>query len=265
MTRNIALLSDFGLEQHYVGVMKGVILKINPDAGIIDISHGLDNHNLLQAAFMLQNSFNYFPAGCVFLVVVDPGVGSRRKAIAVRTRHYYFVGPDNGVLSLAAKKDTLKNAVSLKREDYFLKSVSATFHGRDIFAPVAAYLSKGVPMDSFGPPVSQIKKVDFPSVKATKNLIKGNVIYADKFGNLVTNIKNIQLERRLKKSSGIEARLNDRIIEDIYVSYFRAKKESPFFVMGSSGYLEISLKADSAKDFFNYLRGSFPIITVRIT
>ncbi len=192
----IVLMTDFGLKDPYVGVMKGVIRKINPDAEIIDLTHMVGRQDVYQAAILLYVSYKYFPHGSIFVCVVDPGVGSSRRALLVETRNYYFIGPDNGCLALAVFDNGVVNMYDVSESRYRLERVSYTFHGRDVFAPVAAWLSKGIPLEELGrqiDPGSMVKiEIGKPVVK--EGLIIGEIIYADIFGNLMTNIKREYLE-----------------------------------------------------------------------
>ena len=188
----IALLTDFGLKDPYVAIMKAVILKINPVAVIIDISHEVPSFDIDRGALVLWASYKYFPPGTVFVCVVDPGVGSARKSIAIASKNYYFVGPDNGLMYLAAEEDGFEEIVYLENEEYFLHPVSHTFHGRDIFSPVAAWISKGVKLSELGPRVSAGKLVK-PSISILKSIegetIKLKAIYIDKFGNVALSAR----------------------------------------------------------------------------
>ncbi len=247
MPKPIALLSDFGQKDIFSGVLKGAILSINPQVKIIDITHNIFKHNIGEAGFSLLHSYGYFPKKTIFCVVVDPGVGSRRLPIVVKTKNYYFIGPDNGVLSLAAKADGIDSVRVLENKAYFLKKVSLTFHGRDIFAPASAHLSKGARFSSLGRAIDKIKEISMPKPKKTSNYLEGRIIYSDHFGNLITNIKKNQLKNFCPNK--FKASLRGKKIRGFSSSYGRADSE-PFFIEGSFGYLEISLKNTSAKEYF---------------
>ena len=184
----IALLTDFGLKDSYVGVMKGVIATVNPRVTVIDLDHDVASHRIEEAAFLLATSYSYFPQNTVFCVVVDPGVGSSRKAIAIQTKNYYFVGPDNGVLWQAAERDGITKIVTLENKKYFRKPVSSTFHGRDIFAPIAAALTKGYRPAGFGREIKDFINPDFINPQVERGTIFGEILHIDSFGNLITNI-----------------------------------------------------------------------------
>ncbi|RLE81209.1 MAG: hypothetical protein DRJ52_04700 [Thermoprotei archaeon] len=201
----VALLTDFGLEDVYVAVMKAVILRINPKATIIDITHNIPSFDIEKGALALWGSFKYFPAGTVFVCVVDPSVGSERRGIALATKNYYFVGPDNGLMYLAAHEDSVEKVVVLENEEYFLRPVSYTFHGRDIFSPVAAWITKGVPLEDFGSsiaPESLIKPSVKFGVEKVDNTVFLKVLYIDKFGNVALSTRFRELTKLLEINYG---------------------------------------------------------------
>ena len=252
----ITLTSDFGLQDPYVGAMKGVILAINPAAAIVDISHGVRPQAIEQAAFLLGAAWPYFPPGTIHVVVVDPGVGTERRALALRTPQGTFVGPDNGVLS-AALPDPVREeasgedkaaevglpsghrAVSLSNEAYFRHPVSSTFHGRDIFAPVAAHLSLGVPLEELGQPVERILALPpFRARRRADGSLAGRVIHIDAFGNLVTDVRCADLPPQPVVEVGGER------IEDVSTTYGEGR--GLLAVIGSGGYLEIAVAGGSA-------------------
>ena len=251
MAAVITLTTDLGLKDNYVGAMKGVILGINPDAIIVDISHDVTPHNVKEGAFLLSTAYPYFPQGTIHLVVIDPGVGTGRQALIVEGSGYYYVAPDNGVLSYVladALGDTPYpphlpsnfTAVSITQNRFWRPSVSDTFHGRDIFAPVAAHLSLGVSLEEFGDLVTSILafRRSSPVTKADGG-IQGEVVHIDGFGNLITNVRaevlppgNVALEVGLHRVKGISR------------SYEEGK--GLLAIIGSAGYLEISQKNGSA-------------------
>lgn len=257
----VSLLTDFGLTDNFVGVIKAVILGINPDIRIVDISHEIEPQNILQGAFLLKGSFKYFPHGSIHLVVIDPGVGSRRDSIIVRTKNYYFVGPDNGVLSLALRIEPPIEIVAIANEKYFLKPVSYTFHGRDIFAPVAAYLSKGININEFGRRVRFFKKLNLPAVKISSRNLKGEIIYIDRFGNLISNVDRDTLGGFIK-NKGFKIRIEDKIIDKLSFSYAEGKKDRPLAIINSFDYLEFAFKDASAKDCLRLDKGAPVTISI---
>jgi S-adenosylmethionine hydrolase len=269
----ITLTSDLGLQDPYVGAMKGVILAINPAAAIVDITHGVRPQAIEQAAFLLGAAWPYFAPGTIHVVVVDPGVGTERRALAMRTPQETFVGPDNGVLS-AALPDQVREeasdadgaaevrlpsghrAVSLSNEAYFRHPVSSTFHGRDIFAPVAAHLSLGAPLEELGPPVESI--LALPPFRArcqADGSLAGRVIHIDAFGNLVTDVRCADLPPQpIVEVAGGR-------IEGVSTTYGEGR--GLLAVTGSSGYLEISVADGNAA---RYLRAELGVpVVVRPT
>jgi S-adenosylmethionine hydrolase len=257
----IALLTDFGTRDPYVGVMKGVIQSIAPGVPLIDLSHAVLPQNVRQAAFMLMTTFDYFPAGTVFLVVVDPGVGSSRQALIVETDRYTFIAPDNGVLSYVLRHTELKSAVLLENREFQLETVSTTFHGRDIFAPAAAYAAVGRRSAEFGAAVPEIVQLSDPRLQIVGDRILGEVIYADHFGNLITSIGRLLWnndELQLRASFGdntLEQRfdvrratvtIRDRQVESIQRTYSDSPIGLPLALVGSSGFLEVAVNQGSA-------------------
>src|SRR6266436_3528845 len=191
----IALLTDFGTRDHYAGTMKGVVLGICPDATLVDISHGIDAHDVLAGALELAAAYRYFPAGTIFLVVVDPSVGSARRGIAADTGDHLFVAPDNGVLSVVLEQAKPKRVVELTDRRYARPTISRTFEGRDRFAPAAAWLAKGVNLTALGRPAGSPVRLHVPTPRITGEAIEGEVLRVDRFGNLITNIDDASLDR----------------------------------------------------------------------
>lgn len=194
MSKIIALLTDFGLSDAYVGIMKGVIASICPTASQIDITHAIEPQNVRQAAYVLLTSYRYFPADTVFLVVVDPGVGTAREPIAVAADHGLFVAPDNGVLSYVLARQTVTGRVGLHNPAYRLPVVSRTFHGRDIFSPAAAHLAAGIELHHLGPALPDLQQLPDPRLDITPTTIHGEVLHIDRFGNVITSIGEILWE-----------------------------------------------------------------------
>ncbi len=258
----ITLLTDFGLKDNFVGVMKGVILKINPKVQIVDISHSITPQNIFEGAFLLANSYKFFPKKTIHLVVVDPGVGSKRRPILVQTEGYFFVGPDNGVLSFALRNEKIKKIIHLTDSSYFLKPVSDTFHGRDIFAPVGAHLSLGRKIGGFGKTLREIKNLKLPEVRLDKDLLIGEIIYIDRFGNLITNITKDGFNAFLgKRDFAIE--LKGILLDKVSGSYSEVDRFSPLAIWDSFSYLEIAINQGSAKEFFSAKIGSKVYIKIR--
>ncbi len=241
----ITLLTDFGLRDAYVGIMKGVILNLNPHVRLVDLSHDLPSQDVMAGAFVLQSAWRYFPAGTVHLAVVDPGVGSHRRAVAAACREHFFVGPDNGLFSLVFAEQPPWTAVSLENPQYFLPDVSATFHGRDIFAPVAAHLSLGVPLTSLGPALADPVRLAFPSPEFREEMVEGQIIYCDYFGNLISNIPFQALQSWLRGRFA-SLRLNSHLIPHLGQTYHDAPLGTLVALGGSHGYLEIACRQGSA-------------------
>src|SRR5438094_9420177 len=191
----IALLTDFGSRDHYAGTMKGVALGICPDATLVDITHEVPPHDVLAGALELAAAYKYFPAGTIFLVVVDPGVGSTRRGIAADTGDFKFVAPDNGVLTSVLDEHPAKKVVELTERKYARPTVSRTFEGRDRFAPAAAWLAKGIELSALGRPAGAVTRLDVPKPTVGADRIDGQVLRVDRFGNLITNIDRRTFDR----------------------------------------------------------------------
>lgn len=245
----IALLSDFGYQDHYAGVMRGVISSIAPEASIVDITHGIPPQNILAGALALRESWRYFPSRTIFVVVVDPGVGTERRAIAVETRSgARFVGPDNGILWMAGEQAGFKRAVELRSKRYFLAEQSSTFHGRDVFAPVAAHLWNGVGLVRMGVLATEIEQLTLAQPAEHEDCVCGIVVYVDGYGNLVSNLS-------LSKVEALQARFPTRTLlvrigesAPIAVSrtYGDVQKGAPTALFGSFEMLEIAVRDGNA-------------------
>lgn len=247
----IALLTDFGLQDPYAGILKGVISRINSQARIVDLAHEIPPFEIERGAFALEQSYRYFPEGTVFVAVVDPGVGGPRKPILIQTEGYFFVGPDNGIFSFILESKGAKQIFHLQNSLYFLDSVSKTFQGRDLFAPVAAHLSRGISPLEFGPtlPRAKILKNLFPQEKRGRLL--GRVLSIDRFGNLLTNFHKEHVARLFQQKlfQLRFSRLSSPTVSHFSRFYADAKKLNLFLVWGSSDFLEVSMNQQSAADF----------------
>lgn len=261
MTNTIALLTDFGTQDIYVGVMKGVMHGIAPDAHFIDITHNIEPQNVQEAAFALVNAYHYFPKGTVFLVVVDPGVGSSRMAIAVQAGDYHFIAPDNGVLSYVLDQlGKQGQAVALTNTQYHLNAISRTFHGRDIFAPSAAHIAAGVPVATMGDAMEHIIRLETPIFEVSGNTIRGEVIHIDHFGNSVSSIGQFHWlddERLLLKPAwggddievvAATAAIQSvgHILTPICRTYSDVMVGEALVLIGSEGYLEVAANQGNA-------------------
>jgi len=242
--RVITLTTDFGATDWFVGTMKGVILGINTQVQIVDVTHEISAGDIRAGAFALAASYKFFPRRTVHVVVVDPGVGSQRGAIAVQTANYFFVGPDNGVLSFALSREKIKAVRQITNERLILQPVSNTFHGRDLFAPVAAHLSKGWPIQKAGPATKGFVKIDWPEPGRSSRSITGEIVYIDRFGNAITNIDREALFAPTE--SPCEVLVKHTRLCQLGSFYQAAPARKPIAIFGSSGFLEIALNGGSA-------------------
>lgn len=242
----ITLTTDFGDTDGFNGAMKGVILSICPDAVIHDISHCIPRQDVFAGALVLRNASLYYPRGCVHVAVVDPGVGSDRRAVVARTEKHLYVLPDNGLISFVAEETPILEQRVIENKALMLDEISRTFHGRDIFAPVGAHLAAGVGLDAVGPPAEALQRLTVPRVEARENTdgstwIQGSIIYKDVFGNLITNIADHQIPE------GVACvRAESHQIEGPASSYSDVALGRPLFLGGSSGYLEIAVNGGDA-------------------
>lgn len=241
----IALLTDFGARDHYAGTMKGVALGICPEATLVDITHEVPAHDVLAGALELAASFRYFPSGTIFLVVVDPGVGSSRRGIAAEAGDYRFVAPDNGVLSAAFDEAAPRRVVELSERRYARATVSRTFEGRDRFAPAAAWLAKGVDLAALGRPAGAIHRLDLPQPRASADAIDGEVLRVDRFGNLVSNIDRKTFDN-FAAQGGVAISVGGRAVAKIVSTYGDAAAGELCALFGSSDHLEIAVNGASA-------------------
>jgi S-adenosyl-L-methionine hydrolase (adenosine-forming) len=255
----IALLSDFGLRDHYAGTMKAVVLGICPDVTLVDISHDIPPHDVLTAALELGASYKYFPPGTVFLVVVDPGVGSARRAIAADTGDYRFVAPDNGVLSVVFKDAPPRRIVELTERRYARPTVSRTFEGRDRFAPAAAWIAKGVDLSTLGRPAGEYQRLTIPAAQLAHDSITGEVLRIDRFGNLITNIDHKMFDK-FAQSGAIEIFAGTGRVPRVVATYAEAAPDETCALFGSTDQMEISVNGGSAAERLGLTRGAAVII-----
>jgi hypothetical protein len=246
--RVVTFTTDFGLQDPFVGIMHGVVLSIHPETQIVDISHAVASYDLTDGAWTIAQAYKFFPPRTVHVVVVDPGVGSTRRPILAETDDYIFVAPDNGVLSLVEAREPRFTVRHITADRYFLQPVSQTFHGRDIFAAVAGWLSVGVTPGDFGPEVSDYLKLQFPVVEhVAANSLRGAVIKVDKFGNLITNLSELDIAPILGATPPrFELLISGSNITHISHSYAEGGEGDVFAIVGSSGYLEIAARQASA-------------------
>lgn len=235
----ITLITDFGTQDPFVGIMKGVIFSINPDARVVDLTHGIPPQNLAAGAITLRYSAQYFPRGTIHVAVVDPGVGTQRRPLLIESEGSFFIGPDNGILSLALEGKELRQMIDLSNDIYHLKPTSRTFHGRDIFAPVAAYLSLGISPKDLGSPVRDFIRLAWPEASKTKRAVQGEVVYIDGFGNLITNIREHDLSGL--QSQKLTVSLGDITVHGLARNYTNGAERGYVALINSMGLLEISL------------------------
>jgi len=244
----ITLTTDFGLNDHFVGTMKGVILDIAPNAEIVDICHSVQAFDILDGALSLAQAYNYFPSGTIHLVVVDPGVGSARRPIIASTERHHFVAPDNGVLSLMYAREERLSVRHISSDHYFLQPLSNTFHGRDIFAPVAAYLAKGVVAEKFGEEIRDFVRFNAPRPKPVdEKTLRGVVLKVDRFGNLITNFTPEDLPALVQSSPpAFKITIGKCEVGSMRSSYADGAPGEIFGILGSMGYLEIAANRAAA-------------------
>jgi S-adenosylmethionine hydrolase len=246
----ITLLTDFGTKDYFVGAMKGAILAVNSEAAIIDITHEIPPQDIWAGAFTLANYYRDFPPKTVHVCIVDPGVGSNRRAVLGVTEAYYFVAPDNGLLSFVFSENKNIRVFELTNEKFFRQLISRTFHGRDIFAPVAAYLAKGVSPVDFGPEIRDFVRIEMPQLKIISNLkTEAEIIHIDHFGNLITNLQKENLPERFFLE------VNGNRIERHQKYYAETRAGKIFSILGSAGFLEVVAFQTSAENLLNAKRG----------
>ena len=258
MANYITLLTDYGTRDSFVASMKGIILKTNPQAQIVDITHEIAPQDIWESAFTLASAYKHFPKGTIHLAVVDPGVGSGRKPIIVITDSYYFVGPDNGLFSLIYRDAERLRVHHITAGHYFLPNAGPTFHGRDIFAPVAAWLSKGIPSGNFGEEITNFVRLNVPSPKRTDTGLEGHVVHIDRFGNLITNItyKDLQsLGSDDINPDNAVVMVGGREIKGLRRFYAEAPPGEAGAIINSNGQLEIFLFRQNARTTLAVKRG----------
>lgn len=255
----VALLTDFGTRDHYAGAMKAVVLNICPEATLVDIGHDLPPHDVLAGALELAACYRYFPAGTVFLVVVDPGVGSARRGLAAEAGDYRFVAPDNGVLTAVWQETPPKRVVELTERKYALPTVSRTFEGRDRFAPAAAWIARGIGLPSLGRSVADPVRLDIPEVEVDESGIRGTVLRVDRFGNLITNVPRAAFER-LTSAGGVHVRIEGHDVPKVVATYAEAGTGEVCALFGSTDHLEIAVGGGSAADRFGLGRGAAVVV-----
>jgi hypothetical protein len=250
----IAMLTDFGTRDHYAGTMKGVALGICSDATLVDISHDIAAHDVLGGALELAAAYRYFPTGTIFLVVVDPGVGSTRRGIAADTGDYAFVAPDNGVLTAVLDEHPAKRIIELTERKYTRPTVSRTFEGRDRFAPAAAWLAKGIDITALGRTAGAIHRLDIPRPIVVDDRIDGQVLRVDRFGNLITNVDRRTFEKLAH--GALEIRIGDHQVSRVVSTYADATAGEICALFGSTDHLEVAANGASAAEALDLRRGA---------
>jgi S-adenosylmethionine hydrolase len=256
----ISFITDFGIQDEYAGVMKAVILGIDPSAVLVDVTHAIDPQDVTQAAFMLESAYRHFPAGSIHVVVVDPEVGSRRAVLFLEAGGHRFLAPDNGVLSPVISRETPAILRRLENPALWLPRIAPTFHGRDLIAPVAAHLSKGGAADDIGPllPVASIHRLgDFRARPDASGAVQGRVVHIDRFGNLVTNIDLSVMTPQggAGPDRPLEVLAAGRVIAGVSRTYADVGIGRPLALIGSRGYLEIAVNGGSAQAHFGIRKG----------
>jgi hypothetical protein len=254
----ITLTTDYGTRDHFAGSMKGVLLTLNPAAVLVDITHDVASYSIIDAAFTIGHAYPFFPAGTVHLVVVDPGVGTERRALLVQTAKYYFVGPDNGVFSFIYEREERVVVRQITAEHYFLQPVSRTFHGRDVFSPIAAWVSKGIEASNFGPQIGDFKRFAGlnPQV-VSDSQARGIILKADKFGNLITNFSVAEFPQFARQPApAFRIDIGGRQISVLRNAFGDGAAGEVFVIVGSTGYLEVVCNRGSAARLLNAAPGT---------
>ena len=240
----VTLLSDFGGKDGFVGILKGVVLGICPQARLVDLSHEITPQGVIEGALVLAAAVDHFPAGTVHLAVVDPGVGTARRPLLIETDTFSLVGPDNGLLSLAAERSTVRRVVHLDRPEWFAKAVSATFQGRDVFAPIAARRASGIPAEKLGETIAEFARLELPQARRVDDGLEGQIIYVDRFGNLICNVQPQDVETFREKALSIS--IGGVQLFEVSPSYASVREGRPVAVWNSWGRLEVAIRNGSA-------------------
>lgn len=259
----ITLTTDYGTDDHLVGALKGVILKINPDVTIVDITHRVAPFDLLDGALAIGSAYSYFPPKTIHVVVVDPGVGTERRPILVSGQNQYFIAPDNGVLSVVYEKEQNFVVRHANAEHYYLQPLSNTFHGRDIFAPVAAWLSKGWQSASMGEEIQDYKRFALPKPKSADGVVKGVVLRVDTFGNLITNFQPSDLPGDSQNGGSIKLQVGAHEITRLVQTFATGNAGEPIAYIGSAGYLEIGINKANASRTLAVGRGAAVVLNAQ--
>lgn len=255
----ITLITDFGNKDGYVGAMKGVMLDINPNLHIVDITHDISPQDIGEASFVLMTTFPFFPKGTIHLAVVDPGVGSLRRPLATKASDHIFVGPDNGIFGFLCHRGKKPEIYEITENRFFRHEISYTFHGRDLFAPVAAHLSLGLALNRVGKPISHIEEGTSFKPFVEEGFIQGEIIYVDRFGNLITNITK-ELVEKVAKGRDVEIRAGEKVILGISQFYSQEAPGEVLALFGSSSFMEISINMGNAAQKLKMGKGDKVIV-----
>lgn len=258
----ITLTTDYGTHDHLAGVLKGVILNIAPTASIVDINHHVVPFDLLDGALAIGASYSYFPPRTVHVVVVDPGVGSQRRPILVSAGQQYFIAPDNGVLSMIYEREAPVTVRHITATHYFLSPMSNTFHGRDVFAPAAAWLAKTFASEAFGDEITDYVRFTLPRAKATGSALKGVVLRVDSFGNLMTNLTLADLPPATITDGKIRMQIGGKSVERLTQHFAQGDPGEPMALPGSSGFLEIAINRGHAARTLGVNRGAEVVVDI---
>lgn len=254
----IALLTDYGLADPYAGIVKGAILTVNPEARIIDLCHGVAPQNITEGSRILSSALPYFPSGTLFVAIVDPGVGTDRAVVGVETDRHFFLAPDNGLLGFLDREYPIRRIIHIRERRYFLRPPSNTFHGRDIFAPVAGHLSRGIDLSRFGPAADALVAGEHPGPRVGRNgAVQGEVVAIDRFGNLITNIP----ARILAGRRPFRVHVGRKVVRKLSQTYAEGRKGDLLALVGSTGHLEISVNCGSALETIRAHKGDRVVVT----
>jgi S-adenosyl-L-methionine hydrolase (adenosine-forming) len=258
----LTLTTDYGMTDQLVGVLKGVILKIQPEAQIIDINHSVVPYDVLDGALCIGSAYRYFPSKTVHLVIVDPGVGTERRPILVSANSQYFIGPDNGVLSLIYEREDPVVVRHITSEHYFQRPVSPTFHGRDIFAPVAAWLAKNWQTEAFGEEIADFARFSLPRPKAQNGVMRGAVLRVDHFGNLITNFTLEDLPEAMRQPGPAGFSVATKPVAKLVETFARGAAGEPVALVGSTGFIEIAVNKGNAARALGVGRGAEVVLQI---
>ncbi len=259
--RIVTLLTDFGTADTFVGQMKGAILAVNPDVAVVDLTHEVPPQDVEAGAFLLATAYGAFPAGTVHVAVVDPGVGTTRRRLAVRTDRFYFVAPDNGVLSRVLDEDPAGAAHAVEAAHYLAREVSATFEGRDVFAPIAGWISKGTELSNLGPPAGPLVRLPAPAPLVAGAPATVRVAFVDRFGNVALDLSRRRLEAWLgERALALRVETPGGEVSSVRRTYAEAEGSAPFLLLNSAGYLEIAVREGRADRALGLARGAEVVV-----